>query len=182
MRTTRSGRRSPPLPPGTGSRPADGSGAGAADEGDIATVTVWGLLVEVHAKGNRALEEDLAQRHGIPLTWFEVLLRLSRSPDRQERVSELARQVSFSSGGFTRLTDRMVGAGLVERRAHPTDRRGGLVVLTGDGLELVTAAVATQARVLRDVVLAALPPEDLDRWAADTRRLRDHLGAPPAVG
>ena len=55
-------------------------------------------------------------------------------------------------------------------------------MLTGDGLELVTAAVATQARVLRDVVLAALPPEDLDRWAADTRRLRDHLGAPPAVG
>ena len=145
-------------------------------------MTVWGLLVEVHARGNRALEEDLAQRHGIPLTWFEVLLRLSRSPDRQQRVSELARQVSFSSGGFTRLADRMVEAGLVERRAHPTDRRGGLVVLTDAGSDLVTAAVATQARMLRDVVLAALPTEDLDRWAADTRRVRDALDAPATGG
>jgi DNA-binding MarR family transcriptional regulator len=182
VRTTRSGRRSPPLPPAAESRPEGGARAGPADPDDLATVTVWGLLVEVHARGNRALEEDLAQRHGIPLTWFEVLLRLSRSPDRQQRVSELARQVSFSSGGFTRLADRMVEAGLVERRAHPTDRRGGLVVLTDAGSDLVTAAVATQARMLRDVVLAALPTEDLDRWAADTRRVRDALDAPATGG
>lgn len=177
MRTTRSGRRPPPPAP---VGPPTGGPTTPSDPDDVAAVTVWGLLVEVHARGNRVLEDDLAQRHGIPLTWFEVLLRLSRSPERRQRVSELARQVSFSSGGFTRLADRMVEAGLVERRAHPTDRRGGLVVLTDAGLELVTAAVATQARMLRDVVLAALPPGDLDRWAADTRRLRDALeGSPP---
>ena len=53
---------------------------------------------------------------GIPITWAEVLFRLRRTPGEALPSTRLAREVSFSSGGFTELMDRLVAAGLVERR------------------------------------------------------------------
>lgn len=172
MRTTRSGSRSSPTPAETPA--AEGAGDAIAD-GDLATVTSWGLLVEVYAAGNRRLEADLMERHGIPLTWFEVLLRLARSEEQEQRVSALAAQVSFSSGGFTRLADRMIAAGLIERRVCPTDRRGALLTLTEAGRTLVAAAVVTHATCLRERVLVGLSPAQQREWDATHRTLRDHL-------
>ena len=47
----------------------------------------------------------------------------------------------LSSGGMTNRIDRLEAAGLIERRKHPTDRRGVLVALTPSGLELIEKLV-----------------------------------------
>jgi len=49
----------------------------------------------------------------------------------------------LSSGGVTKRLDRLVEAGLVERRPDPADRRSTLVSLTRRGKIVIDKAVAT---------------------------------------
>jgi DNA-binding MarR family transcriptional regulator len=47
----------------------------------------------------------------------------------------------FSSGGVTKRLDRLVAAGLVERRPDGADRRGILVRLTPEGKAVIDRAI-----------------------------------------
>lgn len=78
-------------------------------------VTLFGLFVEAHARIKPLVNRDI----GIPDTWFEVLLRLGRTPGHRMRMTDLADAVSFSSGGFTRLADRIEREGLIRREPDP---------------------------------------------------------------
>ena len=48
-------------------------------------------------------------------------------------MGALAQQVALTTGGVTRLVDRMISAGLVERVPCPTDRRVLFAALTPAG-------------------------------------------------
>ncbi len=111
-----------------------------------AAVLRWGLVMETTALVNTALGHEMETEAGIPLRWFEVLLRLARAPRAQMRMSDLATAVSFTSGGFTRLADRLVEADLIERRSCPTDRRSAMAVLTTHGANTLKTALAVHIR------------------------------------
>ena len=64
---------------------------------------------------------------------YDVLLHLSRRPDRRARLWELHREVLLSQPSLSRMVDRLAAAGLVARAADPADRRGTVVVLTEAG-------------------------------------------------
>ena len=51
-------------------------------------------------------------------------------------MSVLARDVGMTSGGFTKLADRMARDGIIDRRGSDTDRRVVHASLTEVGLEL----------------------------------------------
>lgn len=103
--------------------------------------TRFGVFVEGYACTMRALERSLRECCDLSGPWFEVLLRLGRSPDRSLMMSELAEQTGVTSGAITRLVDRMSDAGLVEREACESDRRVQWARLTPEGLNrLKTAA------------------------------------------
>jgi len=140
---------------------------------DDALITGWGLVVEGYARTMAVVAGDLVRESALPGPWFEVLLRLSHSVDGRQPMTQLAREVSFSSGGFTKLFDRMVGAGLVERRPHPSDRRVVHAALTGYGAEVIAAARARHAESLRRHVLAHLAPHQFGQLADVMRTLRD---------
>jgi hypothetical protein len=77
-----------------------------------------------------ALARGLAG-HGQQPGWFDVLAALRRAGQLQElRPTELMHAMMLSSGGVTKRLDRLVEAGVVERRPDPRDRRGTLVRLT----------------------------------------------------
>jgi DNA-binding MarR family transcriptional regulator len=78
----------------------------------------------------------------------------------------LARQVAFSSGGFTKVADRLEQAGLIERQPCPDDRRVTNAVLTPAGRAHAERAVAIYRAGLRDLVLAHLGPDGLRAMAA----------------
>lgn len=67
------------------------------------------------------------------IRYRELLLRLARSPDQQLTMGEVAEQLAITSGGVTRLVDRVIDAGYVERKPSPTDRRVQWVRLTITG-------------------------------------------------
>jgi DNA-binding MarR family transcriptional regulator len=140
---------------------------------DDPRITAIGMLVEAHAAVSSRAERLLHTTFGFPLPWFEVLLRLGRTPGHALRMSELAAQVSFSASGLTRLVDRMSAAGLVRRDVCAEDRRGALCVLTDEGEARLRAALPVHLELVQAMVVDVLSPEELDTLTALLRRIRD---------
>jgi hypothetical protein len=65
-------------------------------------LAAWRGMLRVHSDMTRVLDAELTQRHGLPLTSYEVLLFLADSPDGRMRMSELADSVLLSRSGLTR--------------------------------------------------------------------------------
>jgi MarR family transcriptional regulator, 2-MHQ and catechol-resistance regulon repressor len=118
---------------------------------DDALISTFGRLVEVQGRLERRLGADLESRFGLPHAWFEVLVRLSRSGDGQLTMGALAEQVTLTTGGVTRLIDRMERAGLVERLPCRTDRRVSYAGITEAGRAKLEAAAEAHAANLRTV-------------------------------
>jgi MarR family 2-MHQ and catechol resistance regulon transcriptional repressor len=118
---------------------------------DDALVSTFGRLLEAAHGLERTLGRSLEQTRELPLTWFEVLLRLSRSPEGKLTMGELARQIALTSGGVTRLVDRIAEVGYVERRPCKGDRRIQYAAITDAGRAALAPALEEHAVALRDV-------------------------------
>jgi DNA-binding MarR family transcriptional regulator len=110
---------------------------------DVAPLGLLGRLFRAAALADAALAAGLAERDLQP-GWFDVLAALRRAGHPYElSPTELAASMMLTSGGITKRVDRLAGAGLVERRPDPDDRRGSLVRLTRRGKTLIDRAIAT---------------------------------------
>jgi DNA-binding MarR family transcriptional regulator len=74
----------------------------------------------------------------------------------------------------TNIVDRLERQGLVERTAHPTDRRTTLASITDDGRRVV--GKATEAVSSTGFGLAALTDDELDQLTALLRKVRVAAG------
>ena len=148
---------------------------------DHADLTAMGLFFEAHAGLRSALEKRLETECGLPVQWFEVLLRLARSPGERLRMSELAAQSSVTASGLTRVVDRLVEAGLVTRESCPEDRRSWYATLTDAGRDRIHTAVPAHLRDIQEIVGSVLSPEEMVAFAGMLRKLRDALN-PAAAG
>src|SRR5437867_13269882 len=84
----------------------------------------WRAFVRAQAHVSRLLDEDLRAEHGLSLQEYVALLILAESPDRRLRMGRLADSLTLSKSGATRLIDRLVDDGLVDRVACPSGLRG----------------------------------------------------------
>jgi len=139
---------------------------------DDRLVTTFGRLLEAHAALTRRAGRSLERECGIPQAWFEVLLRIFRADGGQVSMGALAQQVALTSGGITRLLDRMIDAGLVQRVPCPTDRRVLFAALTAQGNAKLAEALVVHTADLRDV-FDGFTGRDLDALDGLLNRLRD---------
>lgn len=99
------------------------------------SLTVYGRLVGAHAALTSELSALLVAQHGLNMNEYEVLVLLSRAPERSMRRVDLARDVRLSPSGVTRMLDRLEAAGLVEKGSCSSDARVTYAVLTDAGME-----------------------------------------------
>src|SRR6266481_9750603 len=71
-------------------------------------------------------------------------------------INEIGKKVQLTSGSITVAVDRLETRGLLERRAHGTDRRARIVHLTKAGMKLITRAFADHAADMERLALASL--------------------------
>lgn len=142
------------------------------DDDDV--ITIWGHVVEGYHRVTRDAEAWLAERYDLPAPWFEVMLRLQRSPDHRLPMTQLANEVSFSSGGFTKLADRIEHSGYIARSACPSDRRVTWLELTATGAELMERLKVEHVAWLRTHVIDVLGPDRSESLSRAMRDLRDH--------
>ncbi|MFC7340052.1 MarR family winged helix-turn-helix transcriptional regulator [Saccharopolyspora griseoalba] len=139
---------------------------------DDQLVTWWGLVIEgYHVTADR-LAAEIDRRFGLPMASFDILIRLVRSPGHRMQMTVLAKEAALSSGGFTKVADRLTKAGLIRREPSETDRRVTFAVLTEHGEEIATRARAAAAELLRERVLAPLGQQNSAALAEAMRTLR----------
>lgn len=97
----------------------------------------WRAVVTSHAAVTERVQKALAAADLPPLSWFEVLAAVKRSPTGRPRMSELADWLTLSRGGITKLVDRLEAAGCLERVSCSNDRRSLHAELTPAGDKLL---------------------------------------------
>jgi MarR family 2-MHQ and catechol resistance regulon transcriptional repressor len=88
---------------------------------------------------------------GSDFAVLEALLHKGPLP-----INEIGKKVLLTSGSITVAVDRLETKGLVERRAHGTDRRAKIVHLTGAGRKLITRIYADHAADMERLASASL--------------------------
>ena len=121
----------------------------------------WRSFLHAHARLARQLDEDLRTRHALSLQEYETLLHLAEAQDHRLRMGRLADSLLLSKSGVTRLVDRLVDDGLVERTSCSSDARGAEASLTGSGLARLRAAAPTHLAGIRDHFYGAIDGDDM---------------------
>jgi DNA-binding MarR family transcriptional regulator len=125
-------------------------------------VVLFGLLLETNARLSRDLGAELENECAVPLAWFEVLLRLRQSPNGQLKMNEVAEAIVHSSGGTTRLIDRLESAGFVRREQCASDRRAVHVAITDEGGAKLDEALPIHVDYLQRRIAARLNDAELE--------------------
>lgn len=141
-----------------------------ADDDEI--VTWWGLVIEGYLATQDKLMGEIEERFGLAPASFDILIRLVRTPGHQMPMTRLAKEAALSSGGFTKVADRLVAADLICREPSPNDRRVTYACLTEHGLEVAEKARQACAEILRRRVLEPLGPQASEALAEAMRTLR----------
>ncbi|MFK0114298.1 MarR family winged helix-turn-helix transcriptional regulator [Streptomyces sp. NPDC090994] len=125
---------------------------GATDDVDAVTravLTASRLLVAVSARSLAEVEER------VTLPQFRMLVVLSTRGTT--KLVTLAEQLQVAPSTAMRMVDRLIGAGLVDRRTNPDNRRETLLRLTEEGRRTVDHVTARRRREIATVVRRLAP-------------------------
>ncbi|MEU6972462.1 MarR family transcriptional regulator [Kitasatospora aureofaciens] len=117
------------------------------------------------------VDRELARVHGLPLSWFEVMLWLNyqREP---VAASDLGAKTMLSRSQVSRVVDALAGRGLVSRTPSASDARSVRIELTGQGRALFAEADATRRAALGPVFTDRLDAADIAALEAVWRKLK----------
>jgi len=138
-------------------------------------VQLFALLLDTNARLSRSFANVLEAECGLPLAWFDVLMQLRRASTDRLKMSEIADAIVHSTGGTTRLVDRLVEAGYVERQDCPTDRRAIYITMTTLGNEKLNDALAVHLEYLEQQLAQRLNCDERAQLTTLLSKLNDAL-------
>ncbi|MCU0733504.1 MAG: MarR family transcriptional regulator [Hyphomonas sp.] len=147
----------------------------AEAEAPVDEMRLWFRFLRLHQRVSLAMAARL-RAIGLSVPQFDLLSTLSEGEGITQ--SELAERLYVTKGNVSGLVDRLVDAGLVERRAIANDRRSYALHLTAHGRDLAEKGLATQRDYVRRT-LGTLAKGDLalmERLVLDWREAARALG------
>jgi MarR family transcriptional regulator, organic hydroperoxide resistance regulator len=117
-----------------------------------------------------AVDVRLQREAGLPLVLFEPMSLIAGRDIC--RVYELAAELGISSGGASKLVDRLEARGYCRRHPNPGDRRSSLLELTQAGTALLAVAERVVDAELGDMLGSRLSRAEIARLAAMLHDLR----------
>lgn len=141
----------------------------------------WSGFLRMHTVLYRELDRRLTTSRQMRLSTYDVLLRLAWAGDAGLRMTDLAEQVFLTSGGLTRLADRLEGAGLITRTRSTTDLRGYVARITRPGRVALRRANRQHLDDVRELFLNHLTEQEQHVLAGVWRRLKATNAGPGPV-
>ena len=125
---------------------------------DVSPMGIIGRLSRLTRDAESKLDANF-KRFGLDGVAFDLLAALRRQGEPFAlNPANLQYDMMLSSGSTTYRIDQLEKKGLVTRRPDPNDRRGTLVMLTKEGLNLVDEILTSHVQVEAEY-LAALTLE-----------------------
>jgi DNA-binding MarR family transcriptional regulator len=154
----------------------------AADVVADGRIQAFGAVLIAASRLERLLGSMMERDSGLSPAMFEVLLLLAAKPEGAP-MGDLSRRLVLTSGGATRLIDRMIEAGLVRRARSGEDRRVHVVTLTEAGSAKLVEAARRHAEELGRHFFGVLTPDRLTAVVSGLDQLSAHaLEALPPLG
>ena len=128
-----------------------------------------------------AVDARLKSDFDLPLTHFEPMSVIDSLPGC--RVYDIATELGITTGGTSKLIDRIEANGYCRRLPNPADRRSSLLELTEEGKRIFAASGEAFDEELQRWLGSAVPERTLRQFAATLTRLRaagHRLGAQEA--
>lgn len=120
----------------------------------------WRAFLRGHALILDAVNHDIIKDADLQLHEYEVLVRLSESPEHTLRMSSLAENLVHSRSRLTHTVSRLESQGYVERYRCAEDRRGIRCRLTESGFEKLKNAAPDHVRSVREHFVDRLSAEE----------------------
>lgn len=137
----------------------------------------WGGFLDTHDRLWRRMERGLAEA-GITMSEYDVLLALETAGPAGVRMSTLATRRLMTTGGITRLVDRLQRQQLIARRPSTSDGRSQEAVLLPAGGRKLSRARRHHLRDVRELFLSLLSDDDLVHLRDTWDRLNDQREGP----
>lgn len=135
----------------------------------------WRAWIAAETLLKARLSRELQDAFNVTLEDYEILVRLSESPERRVRMSELAEKTLSSRSRLSHQIDRMEKQSLVQRAACADDRRGQWAILTDEGWDLLVAAAPTHVEGVRTHLLDQLTDEEFAQLGKSLMKVAAHL-------
>jgi DNA-binding MarR family transcriptional regulator len=134
-------------------------------------VQAWTDYVLSYNRLMPVLEREMEAETGLTLSQYDVLLRLAGTFEGRMKMRDLAEAIVYSTGGLTRLVERMCQAGLVRREPSDDDRRVIYAALTDHGRQRLQAASAVHLDGVDRYFASHLADDEIDSVASFLARL-----------
>jgi DNA-binding MarR family transcriptional regulator len=145
---------------------------------DSTAIQLWGATIKGFHATNRRLHAAIKAAFNLNEAETETLLTLHRSAEQRAPMATLARAAAYTSGGFTKIADKLTQRGLVARVAGSDDRRVIFVELTQEGKELAGELNCLVAEINRAQFIEVLGLERA-QLVADAMRDLYRANTPP---
>ncbi|TYK50525.1 MarR family winged helix-turn-helix transcriptional regulator [Actinomadura decatromicini] len=121
----------------------------------------WRAYVDGSVRLTEIMDRDLKTKHGLSVSEYEILVRLSEAPERRLRMAELAENASQSRSRLSHTCSRLESKGLVKRDSCPNDKRGVYAHLTDEGFAALDRAARDHVETVRNFFIDVIDPDDL---------------------
>lgn len=137
-----------------------------------AATHAWVTLMRTQQELLAAIEGDL-KGAGMPqLSWYDVLLELSREPDGRLRPYQIEERTLLTQYNLSRLIDRLETAGLVAKEPYGDDGRGRIIALTEKGRDVRSKTWEVYGAAIASRVGSRLTEEEAETLAGLLAKLR----------
>jgi DNA-binding MarR family transcriptional regulator len=140
-----------------------------------AEVSSWLSVVRLMTWLPWSIDQQLRRDSDLSMVEYQVMARLSESPERTLRMSLLADLGNASLSRLSHLVKRLEDRGLVRREPDPADGRFTNAILTGKGFETLATAAPGHVAHVRSLVIDVLSPEQLRRIGLAADRIMSRI-------
>jgi DNA-binding MarR family transcriptional regulator len=142
----------------------------------------WRAFASAMHKLRWALECQLERESDLSFIEYHALARLSEEPDHTLRMSKLAAVTNASLSRLSHLVKRLEARGLIRREPDPSDGRLTNAILTDKGYKKLLASAPGHVETVRDLVIDALSPAELQQLRKASERIVERVDGPISSG
>jgi MarR family transcriptional regulator for hemolysin len=157
----------------TAAKPRDPA-AEANLKGEQSVGRAFAFLVHDVSRLIKRRFERRARKMGLPITRQQAAVVLNIAGHEGVSQAEVATWLDIEPIALVRMLDKLHEEGLVERRAHPTDRRVRTLWLTPAARPVVERILAINEAIRREA-LSGLPPGTRDALIDVLSQIKDKL-------
>jgi DNA-binding MarR family transcriptional regulator len=121
----------------------------------------WRALTRIVLSLPRQLHTEMLRSTRLTASEYRLIKNLSKAPNRQLRIADLANAALLSASRTTRLVEGLESRGLVAKRSNSSDARSNIAELTAQGLSTAKSANAAHLESARSRVFDNIDPKAL---------------------